>query len=507
MKKSINRSFFVTLAAVALAVTLLVTNCMSSFDGTDTSNVINLDNFFRTYQPPAGMGYIRVKLSDKANNALTIVPVLPNLDNLYYHVVVTELEWDAGDSEWKPTSNIAYDSNNIIDNGSPTNKPVDKTTLEANPILVMPGEYSVEVFAYTSASTTDIVGHGESEEVEVTQASGGTATVTLSPNKSTGSGKFYYNIGLPSNKNLSEGVFSAVLNVYAYTGKSQASIPAGLKNVDLVSNQKPSAAITLPAGFYYVEIAMVDPGIPEVGSTPAVLKALQDKTITNILHIYENLQTDYGTSTTPTPLADLNLYKYTVTYNGNGGHFETSPSVFANTVTQQKIPHGSTLTAPTETLTHIDHPEYTFNSWHRNSVVSSPSSLWTLGTTKLIGPLTLYAIWDSTVKIELQINWSNPINLEFVDDTGSFSQANYYDGVNEQVTITIDNLNGYTVKEWYHSAHKVIGGTSDSITLTNDESDINYLAPGEYEITVVLEKEVSGSIVDTQNLTYYLTIN
>jgi len=497
MKKLFSRNLVVMLAAVALVTAALVTSCNSPIEGKVPGE---REDDFTPFDPPAGMGYIRIKV---ANNGRTIIPSLPAVNTLAYHIVVTD-----DDDNDTPV----YDSNDVN-----TNKPILFSDLTTNPIVIIPGNYTVLVIAYTNTTGTplvydQLVGDDLVDGVTV-GTSGETVDIHLKPKKATGSGTFSYNIALPSNKNLSEGTFGALLTVTTYPGKAATTIT----NVNLTTgsnNNNTATPTSLASGFYYVNIVMTDPGTPAIPGTPAdtpnpgdpaipevpaVPPALQNKTVTNILYIYQNIKTDYGTAVTPITLDDLNLFRYTVTYDGNDGIWQPGS---ATSITQTNIAHGSTLTTPTPPV----QVGYTLTGWILNGFTNATLPIeWVFGVsgTTIIGPVTLNATWLKQDTLNLNIDWksdpSTPPSVTSTPSNPTFTHTNYWAGTTQEITITVNNLGSYEVVDWYYNgvgSPTPLGTTANSIILTNDPNnslpgkffDIRYLAVGTHSFTLVVEK-------------------
>jgi hypothetical protein len=469
MKKLLNRGFYMMLAAAALVTAALVTNCMGPVDGSGVGG--GWDNTVQTFKPPAGMGYIRINLKEGDARA-TITPTMPTISSMYYDVVVTDDDDDDA---------VVYDSNDI------SGTPVLLSALTTNPILLYPGNYSVEVFAYklTLPSTFDIVGYGVTAGESVTSGSGSPVSVTISPSNSDGNGGFSYNITLPSNNSAASGTFSAVLNVSTFPGDSQLTgIPAALINHNLLGGGNNNTALpaTLPSGFYYLRIAMSDSGVT---GPPAVPPALQSRTITHILHVYQNIETDYGTTATPITLAALNVYSYKVTYDENGGD-SYSPTEFG------PFAHGSTLTEYTDSppLVSLTHPnsDFVFDGWHIFNG-TPPTVKWVFGNsgTKLISPITLYAGWVEKLTVGLDISWaSGPTIPQFTQPTQTLTQAGYYNGVPLSISISINTstLGTNTVLRWLDENNVQVAGAVNTLTI-NAVNNVQYLSVGEPHVFYV----------------------
>jgi len=425
--RKLKNGILVMMAAVLLVTAMLVTNCNNPNEGL---NPVNEGDDFIPFDPPEGMGYIRIRVTDNSARS-TILPTLPTVASMYYSVVVTD----------------DLDSNAVKQEIGKTT-PVNKTTLDSTAISLMPGTYSVEVFAYKTASTTTIVGHKKNTAIPVSTGTGGSTTVSLEPYTTYDSvpgdrqGTLTWSITGPSNAN---GTTSTTLTVTTYPSGSAVASVTGLSGT----------TVALDVGFYYARIASVDTS-----------GALQNRTITNIIHIYQNMDTNF-TLAVPT----LNPFKHTVTYDPNGGD-TISPDTFGS------IAHGSTLTEYTDSppatqLTHST-PGYEFDSWHRE-IPTTATSKWVFGTTKLLGDITLYATWKQEEDLTLTINWATLTNPTLSTSSYTFYQSNYYNGINQTVTVTVSGLD-----------HWEYGGASIGSTLTlSNSSNTDYFSEGDHIFTAV----------------------
>jgi uncharacterized repeat protein (TIGR02543 family) len=480
MKKLFSRKLFAMLAAVTLVTAALVTSCDSPIEGKAQKEK---GDGFIPYAPPAGMGYIKIKV---LNNARTILPTLPAVNTLDYRILVQE-----------GTNPPIYDSDDKYDPDNDGNgDPIPYAKLEDYPIEIVSGTYKVTVTAYNPGST-DIVGYDEVSGV-VVGATGKEVPITLKP-QTDGSGTFTYNIGLPSNRGAAAGTFTAVLAVRTYPDDDTTGIPAALQSANLVTSGNNSSASvankTLPAGFYYVTITMTDPGIAaEVGPPPvdAVPPALQDRIITNILHIYDNIDTSY-----PATMDPLNSLLHTVTYNGNGGNWSG-----ATTLPVSGIVHGTTLTLPTAPT----RSGYTFNgTWARDNTSDTTlaATKWSFSNdtptpanpTKLIGPVTLYAMWTQQQTMTLNLVWADPSDAQptLSPNSATLHQADYYGGANLQTTLTCNvDVTEYAIQEWRYKGASI--GSGASITVTSNPSAVapaqyisDILAPGSHVFTIIVK--------------------
>jgi len=448
------------LAAVALLTAVLVTSCDNPIEkivqGQEEDNFIPFD-------PPAGMGYIRIKIAD---NARTIMPTLPVAADMDYHIIIQ----DQLDS-----NTVVYDSASDPDNSNASD-PISYDDLTGNAFVLPPSTYRVIVTAY-NPGTTDMIGSDTVANVVLSPGVGGTATIKLVPEKTGGSGTFIYDISLPSNINATT---TASLTVTTYPSNTSTSITSA--NLRTTNNN--GAGTPLAAGFYNVRIVMTDSS-----------GTLQDRTITNILHVYVNLDSKY----TPA-LANLNPYKHEVTYDENGG--DTLP-----TTVYGPFNHGSTLIENTDSPAVLDLTNTTdglpFGFWSTSSSATLTSK-WTFGSsgTKLIGDVTLYAIWSSDVPLTFSINWITP-TLPTLDDANYiFNQSKFYNGIAQSVTLDITTLGDYHIVRWEDEKGTNLGALP--ITLSNGYADIDIFTTGTHVFTCIIDNATNN---DPHSLPFTLTID
>ena len=482
MKKLLIHSLFVLLTAALLMTVALVTSC-DGFVGKIIQETEKDD--FIPYDPPAGMGYIRIKLK---NAARTISPDLPAPSGLDYRIEI-----------FNSSSISVYDSDSH--NGG---APVEYDDLAALAIALTPGTgYKVNVTAYNRGNTTDVIGADEVTGVAILAGVPKTVDVFLKPQitATTGFGKFSYKIALPTNAGSATGTFTAVLDVKTYPAKD----PTILANIDLMTSanlNNTASPATLPSGFYYLTITMTDPGVAEVPAipgpaAPAIPPALQNRTIASILQIYDNMTTNYGTSSTAEQLADLNVFSYSVTYNKGSANTLTGTTSFG------PLAHGSTLTRASQAPNTPTYPGnvYPFGYWSRTPSATSTSKWFFTedGTpTKLISNIDLYPIFLSDVSVSLDIDWDDPSLPVLSSGSATFYQDKYYNGVAQTVTVTVSGLGDYSIDGNWKYGDTDLGSTT--LTL-NNSSNTDYFSVGTHKFYLYISK--SG---DSQNFVFTLTV-
>jgi uncharacterized repeat protein (TIGR02543 family) len=476
MKKLFSRKLFAMLTAVTLVTAALVTSCDSPIEGGKAQK--EKGDGFIPYAPPAGMSYIKIKVLD---NARTILPTLPAVNTLDYRIVVKKLD-----------DSLIYNSDDEYDpDNDGTGDPIPYAALGTYPIVIPAGPYTakVTVIAY-KPGTTDDIGYGEDLNVSITGTSGATVPITLKPSMTAGvtpgSGTFTYNIGLPPNSDDATGTFSAKLTITPYPSGTAVISDKELTGVT-GSDPNNIDTISINSGFYYVIITMTDPGVPAVPDVdpddpplvPAIPPALQDRIITNILHIYDNLETTYEL-----PAAPLNSLLHTVTYNGNGGTWGAN-----TTTTQPNIVHGSTLTLPTPPT----RSGYTFNGTWVRDTANSATTAWVFGTTKLIGPVTLYAMWTQQQTMTLNFVWADPNDgePELSPDSTTLSQAAYYGGAALNATIDCSSIavagTGYNIVRWMYKGAQIATTATSVVVNSTNPTFADILAPGPHIFTIIVQ--------------------
>jgi uncharacterized repeat protein (TIGR02543 family) len=469
MKTKLQKRGLIAALTVALVIiAVLVTSCDAPVLGGTSSPTGGVDNDDFSFQPPAGMGYIRVRLANNASRA-TILPTLPSIASMFYSVVVT----DDNDSD-----NVVYDTDDL---NASAGLPVDATDLADNPIILPPGDYSVTVVAYRTAATTTPLGSGGETAISVSSGTGASITVYLEPETSAGTGTFTWTITLPANI----GDADAELNVLTFPAKTATAVA----NVDLISSNT-GIGTTLASGFYYVTVAMED-----TTNTPA---KVQKRTITNILHIYQNITTDYSPALDP-----LIKNIWDITYDHN------DPTSGIHTTTGGSYEHGTAIPVADEpTITHDVDATLTLRGWYMDdAAIDGTSVKWVFGPTgtKVINDLTLYAGWNEDVELSLIINWINPTVPALDTTTLTYNQSKYYTNVSQTLTLEVDNPGTWTVVDWVDHKGTSLGpgaGAGGTITIDVTAADIDYLSPGSHIFTVIISD--GGSNV--QNLDFDLVV-
>jgi hypothetical protein len=437
MKKQ--RGFFAVLAVTLLVTAVLITNCMDPMSGS-VVNGGNGDN--DNFRAPAGKGVIKLKLG---SDERTVLPTIDaTLASYTFYVLVT----DAG-------------SNTVLERGEIT--PVTLGT--ATGIIILPVDetdgYDIQVIAYNGLGP---VGSGTATGVLV--SNGGTTNTTINLKGNTGSGDdgiLTWTIGLPTNL----GAGTAELVIYEY-GQPTASDTITLPG---------TGTTDLSPGFYRVDIVF----------TPPAPYLVQPKTISRIVHIYENLTSNLAYSSGP-----LNRYAYNLDLRWVNG--------IANDTTNTAVPHGSPLPAaydPTN-MTHNDGVT-DFLGWYRtyaivagNGVFSDP---FDYDDDKIFNDLILFAKWDAIPPAEGNINLTitytvgNP-TLTFSPTTVSVKQNFLPNSVALEQTIEFTAPTGTlsNIAWLYNSTATPVSTTNQLIVNSVNAHDALKNPPvGDHEVTITFE--------------------
>jgi hypothetical protein len=171
------------------------------------------------------------------------------------------------------------------------------------------------------------------------------------------------------------------------------------------------------------------------------------------------------------------------------------------------------LTKATQAPTDPTHPSgHDFGYWSRSSTPTATSRWYfndELAPTKLISNTTLYAIFISEVPISFDIFWDSEDVPSLTTSSAVWTQAAYYNGIEQTATISFTNLDGYVIDEWSYEGNPTVHTPPDaftpitSIVLNNLSGDIAYVAKGTHTFHV----SISKSGFAPQSISFTLTVN
>ena len=275
--------------------------------------------------PPEGKGSFSLILS---NTARTVLPATPGLgDFARYNLAFTPINGGEAAS-------------------------VDRTndTINKDPVLLVPGTYSLVVSAYKDANKTLLAAQGTLNSISITAGNKTSASVTLKALLSGGTGAFSWDISVPSD------VASAKMTITpgGTGGSAQEAVSLNVP--------KSSGNRNLNSGQYNVTI-----NLGKAGGETVVWKEL--------LYVYRNLESGFSFTFTD---AYFSGSIYTVTFNSNGGDS-------GNLV--QSVLHGGTINKPADPSRN----GYVFGGWYADE--NTFTKKWDFNKA-VIESFTLYAKWE-----------------------------------------------------------------------------------------------------------------
>ena len=454
---------FVALAAVLLLSAALVTTCVESISP-DGLAIPQWEDPFVNFQPPEGMGYIRLNIASDESNARTVLPTGSTLAS----IVEFTVHVGTGTTLAQHGGRIAV--GNISD-----------------PITLNQATYNVEVRGYADSSNK-VVAVGSLSGV-VISGSPNSKTVTLHEvydSAGGATGTFSWTFTLPSA--TADVVDSATMTVSNWSSPGN-TIPPGLVGVD-VKTAPTSVGIAIPSGYYYVDVTLRK-------------ASHRTQTYREIVHIANGLTSTWAKNN----FAALSKNVYTVTFSDPSGG-GTSPIT--------GVTHNATIAKPTA-------PTYggkTFGGWFIDSAATTREWIFSdhtwAGTSppdpdpipsadKVIYDLTLYAKWTPPFEngnLSLNVGFTLTGDKAFTLSVNPivYTAANLYDGsANHIITATVDNAvaQGFANIVWYY-LEDVAGTPTKRELSTGDTLSINldttiYTAlRGQGEHPIIVEADVGG---------------
>ena len=400
----------------------------------------NQDNGFK---PPAGMGY--VQLNFRSPNARTIMPTLVLADYLSFELDFTAIPGLGGEDDFVTISASAMN----------------------DPIILKPGEYTLEVTAYFNDPPT-----------QAQRAATGTATDTIEVESAAGTTANVILRGITDGEE--EGTFSWVIGLTGISGT--------LTQADMEVKTFPSAGTTvltrnlLPAGAGPSGTANIDSGFYYVDFTLQTNWSTGPVSWRQVLHVYENMISTFNYAFTDAHFNDATI---TVTYSawpagvGTGG-----------ISTEDHLP-GEQMTAPTG-LVYPGKPDLDIVGWFTDAGVE-----WNFITQMAPNTnLTLYAKWEGEVEIiTWEVDVDKPPLLEDSDDatlneddeiTLSLADSGTANG---SETITITNAGIYDSITWAWTGGDISGAiTGNTLTINVANAPFNVkISQGQLLITGIID--------------------
>jgi uncharacterized repeat protein (TIGR02543 family) len=364
-----------------------------------------------------------------------------------------------GDFDEFKVTIIDEDDDEILDDYDET---IISFTAGTGTLDIPEGFYTVKVDAYIDGV---LAATGEEENVEITSL-GGTATVILEVIDDDGEGEFTWDITLPS------GLTAATIAIFEMDGIT----PANLLNSttfesDLITEN--SGSVDLASGYYRVVI------------TTSGARS-QSRTITEILHIYQGMISDYTTALTP-----LVRNNFDVTFDPGDGDL-TGGLLGDNGIVEADW--NTTISPQNE----VSNPGNVFQGWFS---AATGGTQWVFATSRVYNDITLYAQWEPNpvANITLQLNMADlGDELEF----SALACDIPLNTLNTNTVVTINDPNNldtrWTNTRWeYNGAAVTTGATKE--TLTINDTLITDTSEPEHIFTVFVT-------IDTKEYSFTLTV-
>jgi hypothetical protein len=382
---------FVALAAVLLLSAALIVSCVEAFgpggltvpQGKETS----------TFVPPPGKGYVMLNFGGSSGRTIrpASVDFVANVGSFtHFDVIFTP------DTEGDPGTLNDTDGIDIVYGDFATTA-----------FLLDNGDYIVEVWAfdtahatndadkavaYGAASLTVVSSDGVPNPVVITlreitdDTHGGTGTLALKlTNAATPS---------PASSYLAP-ASGVTMTIIKWPGKEST----GVTDFDLL------VTAGTPVNVLNSHTEIMDPGFYQVVLTLSGADSKWgDKTISEILHIYQGMTSTY-TATLPT--VSRNVYDFSFNYNDS----RTGTGGGATGIAIEEVNHGDTATEPLASgITNADDPALGFSGWYtvNNSWLTTNEYDF---DTKVLRDRTIYARWVATGAY-VTVLWTAPTGKE-----------------------------------------------------------------------------------------------
>jgi len=498
---------YAALAAVLLIAAVLIASCMDPAAPSGFFAPKKGDTKV-PFVPPAGKGYVMLKLGRAGETGRTIRPPSSEL-------ISNPEDFDHFDVLFKSDDGSSTPGTADLTNG------LDMTysELEDTPFVLDPGNYIVEVYAFKVTHAASDLGNAAAfgaTTLEVNAQGEGTfteQTIHLSEidnNDLNGTGIFTYL--LDSNSSID----AAALTITPYGDTTPVG---GYNGKDITGILGDS--ISLPPGYYSVKIALSGTKVAS-------------KTVHEILHVYQGMTSYYGGTMSsddppvpvPMSLPTLNRNVYDVTFKYGDARDDDGKSMDGSSDSDEYT-HGDTITAPADplnkyvkSLSPLEYDTtleiqtwYTENRSDTNTGITDgtwdSSKAFTMGTTKVFRDTNLFARWKKTgiiVSIDFVYNTSTlttgSITLVNKGSNTPFTGLISLLSPLPEVTITFTSpkhgdppqTDTYTVVEWLSGDDDV-----DLSSITTNSFDINFALPAYEAWLTAGDQEITLSVLNTLN--------
>jgi len=492
---------FAALAAVLLLSAVLITSCPESFNlGGLTPPQVNEQTPFT---PPPGMGYVMLNFGDGPGR--TIRPDTSGFVTNAQGFAKFDVEFTVPTTPGVGTPQSASFS---TDGGGTA-----YAKLTANAFALVTGTYNIEVWAYKTTAATSKTGAAaygiSSAPLAVTSGVGDSASITLkeiTTNAHGGTGTLTLNLTNPTSSASTyiNPATTITMTITSWPGDGATSFTDIPILAPAVTGPSPVEAIDILQS----SVSQLSPGVYRVALTLSGGTRWLSKTISEVLHIYQGLNSTY---TDNLPTISRYIYDVKFTY----GDSRTGDGGSKNSVgTSEEVEHGDSLTAPGDPLnkwvTNPTGPVYdatkTLESWHTNSSLSD-GTLFSFSA-PILRDTNLFAKWKITgVIIGVTYNPSGGTGHVPVLSVVNDDDDEPFGGLTSLVSpptirISFNNDAGYyTNIRWVHTVDDPtkkldLSAYDDIASFTIDLADpanIIFLTAGSHRIDVSMDYDVDSS--------------
>jgi len=473
------KTVIAVLAAVLLISAALIVGCISQFDGVSVEEREE-DN----YQAPAGKALIKFKISD--GRARTIMPTA-DVESMYFKFIFIDSDTITGPHtiNWPTTGTVEYSGNISI--------PLDPETYTVSINAYSDSDGNNLITAWSSGSTTYQVDTGTSTPIDA----------YLEGDLSGGQGKFNYHITIPDliqpaiteldnyvkTLTILESDDLAVATLVLDDGSdTPVDNPIELEAADGINFN--TDKIILDAGQYYVYLTLS-------------ADHCQDRVIKNVMYIYRNLPTNYGTEdesieVEPPVQSEFTVRVHSTVEPDNGGTL-TGVDIL-------DVPCNNAVAATNPFNAAPEHSQYTWAGWWADS---AHNTAWNWNT-KIFKDTNVYAYWQAntgagiTIYFDIVDGGEDAIISDAGNPVGSFS---WDDIAGDSPTVTLIFTTELTSAKWYldgvllTATQTTIPNDTLTISKTSNAGILNRLASGTHYINLIGigSKEESAQIKFTVN--------
>jgi len=476
---------YAALAAVLLISAVLITNCVDPINPGGLFAPKDKDQP-AAFVPPPGKGYVMLNFGAGRTIRPPSSAYVANVQAFNHFDVVFTATTDGAD--------------NSLDNKT-------YSDLDGTPIVLTDGTYTIEVWAYNvnhPSPSADhhgaAVAYGVKTGVDIENGLGTPATITLGEIKTdeySGKGTFAWH--MTSNATITK----VELTLKTYPDGTVVQVgPTGTETIynklDITSSL--ISSVQLDPGYYSVDLDL----------TGATGRA--NKTIHEILHVYQGMTSPYGTADAGKsqilPTLIRNLYNVTFTY---GDARTTDGRAKDGVAASDSVTFNTALAGPTDAQSRYvltTAPTYddtlAIEHWYSEAPVEvdsvltwNPAKIWNFATT-ILRDTNLYARWNKVgyyVTVSFTPSGDNAPTVTVTDITSAnpseHGPLSGNIGLNYKplVQISFDNSGpDYDTITWQSDEIVLTSQAGNSTFTINfaDDANINLLKEGDITINLSL---------------------